>query len=358
MGALNSGKKLTVTASSDGEFALVNQSDSTQKVSYKLAATSTDTEATTSWEFTELSDTATTKPMGIIVDDYSSKPAGTYQDTVTFTAAVGDARMSVTGIELNKTTTTIGVGSTETLSVENVTPYNATDKSVTWSSGNTAVATVNATTGEVTAVAAGKATITATANDGSGVTATCTVTVIIPVTSVTINKAPTEALFVNSTGTLTATVLPNNATDKTVTWSSSDPDYVSINAETGEYTIMGTKGYGSATITATAGDKTATCTITGKVTYTSLSAGTVLHVGDTFYAGKVYFDTSPATSFQDSNGVITLVEDNGCYKFKRGSNGTMPNVTAYKVKDNTDGIYIVSGSGTTSNKFTLAVHTK
>ena len=60
MGALNSGKKLTVTASSDGEFALVNQSDSTQKVSYKLAATSTDTEATTSWEFTELSDTATT----------------------------------------------------------------------------------------------------------------------------------------------------------------------------------------------------------------------------------------------------------------------------------------------------------
>lgn len=65
-GALTSGKKLTVTASSDGEFALVNQSDNTQKVSYKLAATSTDTEAATSWEFTELSNAATTKPMGII----------------------------------------------------------------------------------------------------------------------------------------------------------------------------------------------------------------------------------------------------------------------------------------------------
>ena len=84
----------------------------------------------------------------------------------------------------------------------------------------------------------------------------------------------------------------------------------------------------------------------------------MLHVGDTFYAGKVYFNTKPAMSFQDSNGVITLVEDNGCYKFKRGSNGTMPNVTAYKIKDNTDGVYIVSGSGTTSDKFTLAVHTK
>ncbi len=189
----------------------------------------------------------------------------------------------------------------------------------------------------------------------------------IPAETVTINNAPTEALFVNSTGTLTATVSPDNATDKTVVWSSSDPDYVSINAETGEYTVMGKKGYGSATITATAtngtedtsDDVTATCTITGKVTYTSLSAGTVLHVGDTFYAGKVYFDTKPAMSFLDSNGVITLVEYNGCYKFKRGSNGTMPNVTAYKVKDNTDGVYIVSGSGTsTSDRFTLAVHTK
>uniref|UniRef100_I5AQ26 Ig-like domain-containing surface protein n=1 Tax=Eubacterium cellulosolvens (strain ATCC 43171 / JCM 9499 / 6) TaxID=633697 RepID=I5AQ26_EUBC6 len=372
-GTLNSGKKLTVTASSDGEFALVNQSDSTQKVSYKLSATSTDTEATTSWEFTELSDTATTKPMGIIVDDYSSKPAGTYQDTVTFTAAVGDARMSVTGIELNKTTTTIGVGSTETLSVENVTPYNATDKSVTWSSDNTDVATVNATTGEVTAVAAGKATITATANDGSGVTATCTVTVIIPVTSVTINNAPTEALFVNSTGTLTASVLPNNATDKTVTWSSSDSDYVSINAETGEYEVKGTKGYGSATITATAtngtedtsDDVSATCTITGKVTYTSLSVGTVLRTGDTFYTGNtVYFQgSSNNTSFITSNGVITIIEaektgyNNKYYQCQRGSNGAYTN-WSYVVKDNTDGLYITGGSGTSQDRFTLAVHTK
>ena len=179
----------------------------------------------------------------------------------------------------------------------------------------------------------------------------------IAVTSIAIDNAPTEALFVNSTGTLTATVSPDNATDKTVTWSSSDPDYVKIDANTGEYTIMGTKGYGSATITATAGDKTATCTITGKVTYTSLSAGTVLHVGDTFYAGKVYFNTSPLVSFQDSNGAITVVEDNGYYKFQRGSNGTKPNVTSYQVKDNTDGIYIVSGSGTSSDKFVLAVHT-
>ena len=87
-GELASGKKLTVTASSGDEFALVNQSDSTQKVGYKLATASTDTEATTAWEFTTLSETAATQTMGIVVEDYSEKPAGTYQDTVTFTAKV------------------------------------------------------------------------------------------------------------------------------------------------------------------------------------------------------------------------------------------------------------------------------
>lgn len=83
----------------------------------------------------------------------------------------------VESITLNKTATTILAGSTETLSVATVTPDDATDQTVTWSSDNEAVATVNATTGEVTAVALGTANITATANDGSGVTATCAVTV-------------------------------------------------------------------------------------------------------------------------------------------------------------------------------------
>ena len=88
----------------------------------------------------------------------------------------------VTGITLNKTSTTITAGSTETLSVSAYEPGNATFQTVTWSSDNTDVATVD-TTGLVTAVAAGEngsnasATITATATDGSGITATCTVTV-------------------------------------------------------------------------------------------------------------------------------------------------------------------------------------
>ena len=90
-GTLASGKKLTVTATSANSWAL-KQQDGSETVGYKLATASTDTEATTSWTFDSLSDTATKKDMGIIVEDYSSKPAGTYQDTVTFTAKVEVAK--------------------------------------------------------------------------------------------------------------------------------------------------------------------------------------------------------------------------------------------------------------------------
>ena len=102
----------------------------------------------------------------------------------------------VTAITLNKTATEIGKGNKETLSVSSVLPEIATNKTVTWSSDNEAVATVNATTGEVTAVALGTANITATATDGSGVTAqqACEVTIKAPVTTgqVGINDWTTE----------------------------------------------------------------------------------------------------------------------------------------------------------------------
>ena len=84
------------------------------------------------------------------------------------------AAIAVTGVTLNKTSASIGVGDTETLTAT-VAPANALNKTVTWTSSNTSVATVSAA-GVVTAVAAGSATITATTEDGS-FTATCTVTV-------------------------------------------------------------------------------------------------------------------------------------------------------------------------------------
>lgn len=87
-GTLASGKKLTVTASSANSWALKSGDNS---VGYTLT-TAEGGSQTTDWEFTELSSTATKKDMGIIVEDYSSKPAGTYTDTVTFTAKVEVAK--------------------------------------------------------------------------------------------------------------------------------------------------------------------------------------------------------------------------------------------------------------------------
>ena len=83
----------------------------------------------------------------------------------------------VSYITLNKSSINLTIGSTQTLSVSSVAPADAVDKTVTWSSSATGVATVDPSTGEVNAVAEGTATITATANDGSGTTATCSVTV-------------------------------------------------------------------------------------------------------------------------------------------------------------------------------------
>ncbi len=82
---------------------------------------------------------------------------------------------SVTEITLSQTSVTLTEGESITLTAT-ISPDNATDKSITWSSNNTSVATVDAN-GKVTAIAPGTATITATANDGSGVKASCEVTV-------------------------------------------------------------------------------------------------------------------------------------------------------------------------------------
>ena len=70
-----------------------------------MKSASADTVATTSWEFTELSSAATTKPIGIYVSDYSNKPAGTYTDTVTFTAKVETAGPQLHSFTLTGPTT-------------------------------------------------------------------------------------------------------------------------------------------------------------------------------------------------------------------------------------------------------------
>ena len=161
----------------------------------------------------------------------------------------GKTTIPVTSITLNKTSLSLQTGQSETLTAS-ILPTNATNQTVTWSSSKESVVTVDS--GKVTAIAKGNATITCTANDGSGVTATCAVTVtdpIIKVTSITLNKT-SLTLEVEKSETLTATVKPDNATDKTVTWSS-DKKSVAIVDSNGKVTA---KAKGSATISCKAND--------------------------------------------------------------------------------------------------------
>ena len=141
-----------------------------------------------------------------------------------------------------------------------ITPSNASIKDVTWKSSSTSVARVSSS-GNVNAISAGTATITATTEDGNK-TATCVVTVkpkVISVTSVSLDYS-SLTLTEGDSQTLTATVSPSNATDKSVTWSSSNTS-VAIVSSTG---VVTSKTAGTATITVRTSDggKTATCSVT------------------------------------------------------------------------------------------------
>ncbi|MBQ8483241.1 MAG: Ig domain-containing protein, partial [Bacteroidales bacterium] len=141
-----------------------------------------------------------------------------------------------------------------------VTPDNATNKNVTWSTSDAAIVTV--TNGKVTAVKAGKATITVTTEDGAK-TATCEVTVkakTYPVTGVTLDKTEHE-MTEGEEVTLTATVNPDNATNKNVTWSTSDAAIATVT--NGKVTAV-KAGKATITVTTEDGAKTATCEVTVK----------------------------------------------------------------------------------------------
>ena len=153
--------------------------------------------------------------------------------------------------------TTLKVGGAVQLRAT-VTPDAATDKSVSWSTGNANVATVDVN-GLVTAVGVGTTTITCT--NSAGQTATIDITVErTPVSSITLN-CETAALQVSGTIRLSATVMPETATNKGVTWSSSNDAVATVSAD-GLVTAM---SLGEALITATAADGsgvTATCRVT------------------------------------------------------------------------------------------------
>ena len=180
--------------------------------------------------------------------------------TATCEVTVSNPVVNVTGVTLNKDTLNLAVGGNETL-IPMVSPTNATNKQVNWSSSDTSVATVDANSGEVTGVAPGSAGITATTADGN-FTAVCLVTVTaVPVSSVSLNKTELT-LTVGADVQLIATVAPENATNKAVSWSSDKTSVATVNDQ--GYVHAVAQGTANITVTTTDGQKTAVCEVTVK----------------------------------------------------------------------------------------------
>jgi uncharacterized protein YjdB len=199
---------------------------------------------------------------------YATTASGTINGNVLDFTTATTGTVSVTGVTISPATVSFtSIGATQQLTAT-VTPANATNKTVTWSSSNTSVATVNQTSGLVTATGCGTATITATTQDGNK-TATCAITINIPVTGVTISPTTVSLTSIGATQQLTATVAPATACNKTVTWSSSNTSVATVSTSG----LVTATGCGTATITATTqdGNKTATCPITVNIPVTSVT---------------------------------------------------------------------------------------
>lgn len=137
--------------------------------------------------------------------------------------------ISVSSISLDKTKLSLEKGNNYTLKVS-ISPSNATNKTITWSSSDNNIATV--TNGKVVAKSVGNVTIKATSHNGK--VATCTVTVtdepsipIVPVDSIKITNTE-NSLMVLKTLTLSALISPSNASNKTITWKSSDTSIATV----------------------------------------------------------------------------------------------------------------------------------
>ena len=254
-------------------------------------------------------------------------PVGVGRATVTATSNDGGKAAAcavtvtadVTGLTLNYTGLELAPGGQAQQLVAILTPANGTCTAITWSSSDPGIATVS-DTGLVSPVRVGSATVTCTlTRDGlDDLTAACEVTVGVALNSVTIQDAvmqPVTAVTLNMveaadnhTKQLLAALDPPNATDSTVSWSSTDESVVAVD-NTGRLTAVGP---GSATVTVTAGgDKTASCTVTverGTVSFdgvTQSPAAIGLTEAVTFTYGPCDSDFTLTQTLAGTAGIIT-----------------------------------------------------
>ncbi|MEI8201020.1 MAG: Ig-like domain-containing protein [Eubacteriales bacterium] len=212
--------------------------------------------------------------------------------------------LPVSAVSVSPTTMLLTAGgATGTISA-NIEFSNATNKNMTWSSSNTAVATVSG--GVVTPIAAGTTNITVTTEDG-GKTATCAVTVTEPVRAVSVSPTTMSLTAGGATGTISANIESSNATNKNVTWSSSNTAVATVSG--GVVTPIAA-GTADITVTTEDGGKTAICVVTVTVPVSNINikgAGDA----DTVVNGSTLLMSAAISPSNATNKAITWSIING-----------------------------------------------
>lgn len=161
-------------------------------------------------------------------------------------------------------------------------PATADNKHVTWQSSNPSIATVDSN-GKITAIAGGEVIITVTSEENQAIKAECIISVIQPVTGISINKSAIE-LIEDESEQLIATITPDNASDKKINWTSSDVSIAMVSPDGTVYAIK----QGQATIMATTvdGDFVALCKVTVKAKVIMATAIRLSHDFETIAIGE------------------------------------------------------------------------
>ena len=251
--------------------------------------------------------------------------SGTYAETYANTNSIKfvNREVKAESVTLSAETLTVNNGQTDKL-ILTVEPLDFTDE-VTWRSGSTDVATI-AEDGTLKALATGTTTIKVTVGNQS---ATCKVTVVQPVTSIWLSESrhSMEAL---DTLQLTANVSPEDAFDKSITWSSSDDAIAKVD-DTGLVTAV---AKGEATITATANDGSG---VTGSCDVTVTNNAHIASSAEELESEHDYpNDSTDFWQYTDPNGDILFI------LFDEQT----------EIEDGFDYLYIYDGSGNEIGKYT------
>ena len=240
---------------------------------------------------------------------------------------ITSAYAEINGITLKKSESILGVGYTENLKYD--IPSGLNSSNIIWRSSNQKVATVNSN-GKVTGIATGTTIITASLN---GYTSTCTIVVssnYIPVNGISLNKSNLN-LTINSSEKLTSNVSPSNASNKDVTWRSSNNSVATVDSN-GKITA---KKIGTTIITVSSSGYTSTCTVnvvdTIELKGITINKTTLRLKEKNSETLKITFNPSNATNkkitWKSSNSNIATVDNNGTVKAIKPGSATITAVS-------------------------------